>query len=151
MLPILQKLQFKNQDKIYVLGAPAEFKDVLNDIAKLTIVKKSPTCKQEYEFALFFVRSCADIEACASTAAAKVPGDGILWFAYPKKSSKKYVTDITRDSGWQPLGDLGFENVRMVAIDDDWSAVRFRRVEYIRSLRRDKKRTMTRAGKSRAD
>ncbi|MBP1154450.1 MULTISPECIES: hypothetical protein [unclassified Paenibacillus] len=53
------------------------------------------------------------------------PG-GMLWFAYPKKTSKKYKADISRDEGWQPLIDLGFEGVRLAAIDDDWSDIRFR-------------------------
>jgi len=46
---------------------------------------------------------------------------------------KKYTCDISRDNGWQALGELGFEGVRMVAIDEDWSAVRFRRAEYIKT------------------
>ena len=36
------------------------------------------------------------------------------------------------DSGWPVLGAAGFEPVRMVAIDADWSALRFRRVEHIK-------------------
>ncbi len=144
---IFKKLQFKGQDKIYVLGAPAFFKPVLEDMSELTLVKKSPNCKQTYEFALFFVSSCDDISRLASKAAEKVPGDGILWFAYPKKSSKNYTTDISRDNGWQPLGDVGFEPVRQVAIDDDWSALRFRRAEYIKSFKRE--RAMSKTGKQR--
>ena len=34
------------------------------------------------------------------------------------------------------MGDAGFEPVRMVAIDEDWSAVRFRRVEFIKTMNR---------------
>lgn len=146
MNDIFKKLQFNNHEKIYVLNAPKEFKPVLVEMAGETTVKKSPNCKQEYEFALFFVKSCDDILKYAEKAAAKVPGDGLLWFAYPKKSSKNYNTDISRDNGWQPLGDLGFEGVRMVAIDDDWSALRFRRVDYIKSLNRSSKMAMSKEG-----
>ena len=146
MNDIFKKLQFKNQDKVYVLGAPKEFKPTLEEMAAETRIKKSPNCKQEYEFALFFVKSCNDILKYAEKAAAKVPGDGLLWFAYPKKTSKNYKTDISRDNGWQPLGDLGFEGVRMVAIDDDWSALRFRRVEFIKSLKRSSKMAMSKEG-----
>ena len=38
---------------------------------------------------------------------------------------------------------VGFEGVRRVAIDDDWSAIRFRRVEFIKKITRDPKRAMT--------
>ena len=34
------------------------------------------------------------------------------------------------------MGKAGFEGVRMVAIDEDWSAVRFRRVEFIKTMTR---------------
>jgi hypothetical protein len=34
------------------------------------------------------------------------------------------------------LGAAGFEPVRMVAVDEDWSALRFRRVGFIKTLTR---------------
>lgn len=149
MNPVFKKLQYKNQEKIYVLNAPPEFKPHLDEMAEITTVKKSPTCKQTYDFALFFVKSCADIEKYAQKAADKMNPDGILWFAYPKKSSKKYNSDISRDDGWQPLGDLGYKGVRMIAIDGDWSALRFRKAEEIKTLSRDPKRAMSKKGKER--
>ncbi len=76
--------------------------------------------------------------------------DGILWFAYPKKSSKEYETNLSRDDGWQPLDDLGYEGVRQVAIDEDWSALRFRHVDHIKTMNHDKKRAMSKKGKKRA-
>jgi hypothetical protein len=45
-------------------------------------------------------------------------------------------TDITRDRGWEPLHDAGFLPVAQVAIDADWSALRFRRREEIREITR---------------
>jgi hypothetical protein len=44
------------------------------------------------------------------------------------------------------LGDAGFEPVRQVAIDEDWSALRFRRVEYIKSMTRDPRRKISGKG-----
>ena len=81
--------------------------------------------------------------------AKKANGDGMVWFAYPKGTSKKYKSEINRDNGWQILGELGFEGVRGVAIDEDWSALRFRRVEFIKAMNRDKKRAMITQGKAR--
>jgi hypothetical protein len=147
MDPLLKKLHFKGQEQIYVLGAPADLKPILERMSNYTTVKKSPNCKHVYEFALFFVKNCEAIIKYAEKAAAKVPGDGVLWFAYPKKSSKKYQTDISRDNGWQPIGNLGYEPVRQVAIDEDWSALRFRRVEFIKSLKRDPGRALSKEGR----
>jgi len=46
------------------------------------------------------------------------------------------------------LGELGFEPVRLVAIDEDWSALRFRRTEFIKTLTRDETRALSAAGKT---
>lgn len=42
------------------------------------------------------------------------------------------------------MGSLGFAGVRQVAIDDDWSALRFRRVEYIKKMARAENRRLLR-------
>jgi hypothetical protein len=49
-----------------------------------------------------------------------------------KGTSKKYSCDFNRDDGWEVLRQAGFDSVRQVAIDDDWSALRFRRFEFIK-------------------
>jgi hypothetical protein len=61
----------------------------------------------------------------------KTDGDVVLWFAYPKGTSQRVAGEINRDRGWEPLQSAGFETVRLVAIDEDWSALRFRRTAYV--------------------
>lgn len=58
-----------------------------------------------------------------------------LWLCYPKKSGR-IATDITRDVGWEPVHAAGFLGVAQVAVDADWSALRFRRREEIREITR---------------
>lgn len=45
-----------------------------------------------------------------------------LWIAYPKANK----TDINRDSLWPIGAEYGFRPISQVAIDDTWSALRFR-------------------------
>jgi hypothetical protein len=71
-----------------------------------------------------------------------------VWFAYPKGTSKRFKSTINMSTGWTALGEAGFESVRRVAIDEDWSAKRFRRVEFIKSMTRDKGWAMTSQGKN---
>ena len=73
-----------------------------------------------------------------------------LWMVYPKGSSKKYKCEFNRDSGWPELGAAGFEPVRLVAVDEDWSAWRFRRVEHIKTMARDPAGTLSNAGRRKA-
>jgi len=149
MTDLLRKLQYKEGQRIYVRGVPPEFREQLDGMKSLAAVSTSPTCKKPAGLAIYFVKSQADIARFAAQATSKVEDDGVLWFAYPKKSSKRYDSDIARDAGWQPLGDAGFEGVRQIAIDDDWSALRLRRVENIRTMKRDSGRAMSARGKSR--
>jgi hypothetical protein len=58
-----------------------------------------------------------------------------LWFAYPKKTGA-IRTDITRDHGWTPLAEAGLIPVTQVAIDDTWSALRFRYRDEVARLTR---------------
>lgn len=147
MKPVFKKMQFKSHDKILVLNAPIEFKKNLEDMSGLTSIHDSLAVKEAYDFVLIFVKSCSEIQHYAEAVKTALNEDALLWLAYPKKSSKKYQSDISRDDGWQPLGDLGFEGVRQIAIDEDWSAVRFRDARFIKTMSRDKKRAMSKEGK----
>ncbi len=101
-------------------------------------------------FLLAFVTKQEEITRLAKAIGKKSKGDAIIWLAYPKGSSKRFRCDFNRDSGWATLGTVGFEGVRQVAIDEDWSALRFRRVEFIKTMTRDPKRAMTKAARARA-
>ena len=87
-------------------------------------------------FILAFVGTVAAVAPAAALALPCYPvQDGRLWFAYPKRSGP-VRTDITRDRGWEALVEAGFLGVAQVAIDETWSALRFRRREEIPRLTR---------------
>ena len=81
--------------------------------------------------------------------AAGVTASAVVWFAYPKGTSKKYTSEIGWDTGNGALGEAGFEPVRMVAIDEDWTGKRFRRVAFIKNLTRDPRALASKEGKKR--
>jgi hypothetical protein len=47
---------------------------------------------------------------------------GVFWVAYPKGNR----TDLNRDSLWPILGEYGMRPISQVAVDEVWSALRFR-------------------------
>lgn len=150
MSSIFQKLNLKTQSEIVVVNAPASFEA---EIAMLggVIVHRNLDAVERVAFALAFVLTQAEVDVLARAIAAKAEGDAVVWFAYPKASSKRYKCEFNRDTGWAVLGELGFEGVRQVAIDEDWSALRFRRAEYIRTMRRDPSRAMSAQGRRKVD
>ena len=91
-------------------------------------------------FSLAFVTKQKEVDALAKSITGRAEGDAVIWFAYPKGTSKNYKSEINRDSGWRALNTTGFEGMRMAAIDDDWSALRFRRTELIKRADADPKK-----------
>jgi hypothetical protein len=148
MTPLFNKLNLKDQKEILVVNAPESFLNETAQIEKEVTVLKEPKKVKKTSFVIAFVTQQKEIDSLAPVLCAKLDGDAVLWFCYPKGSSKKYKCDFNRDNGWQALGKLGFEGVRMVAIDEDWSALRFRRVEYIKTMKRSF--AMSEEGKAKA-
>jgi hypothetical protein len=127
---VWEKLNLKDQKEIAVLNAPPSFATELKALKRVRVHLQISAVK-ELTFALVFVVTKTELENLAGKIVSKVSGDAVLWFAYPKGSSTKYICDFNRDSGWDILRRSGFDTVRQVAIDEDWSALRFRRVEFI--------------------
>jgi hypothetical protein len=147
MSAVFKKLNLGTHDTIHVLNSPQSFEPELAALEGVT-VKRSVSGSSH--FAMAFVITQAELDAASKKLAAACAGDAVLWMVYPKGTSKKYQCEFNRDSGWPALGAAGFEPVRMIAIDADWSALRFRRVEHIKSMTRRSKAAISSAGKRKA-
>jgi hypothetical protein len=148
MSNVFAKLNLKGHGQIVVLGSPASFESELAALKGVEVVRDLKKAK-EVTFSLAFVTTQEQVNALAPAIARKAEGDAIVWFAYPKGSSKRYKSQIDRDNGWNVLGHNGFEPVRLVAIDEDWSAKRFRRAGFIKNMTRPRKYRLTERGKAR--
>jgi len=146
---VFAKMNLKDQSEIFVLNAPDSFEAELSRLRDVK-VRRSLSGASHVSFALAFVTRKDEVDSLAKSIAKLAEGDAIVWFAYPKGTSKRYTCEINRDTGWSALGAAGFEGVRMVAIDEDWTASRFRRVEFIKTMKRDAKHAMSEGGKARA-
>lgn len=149
-MELLQKLNHKNGQKVYILNAPEEFSEVKGAINTQVPVREVVEGDVKLEFVLVFVRNCAEVEKYASSVLPRMAEDGIVWFAYPKKTSKKYKVDLSRDNGWSAVGSHNYEPVRQIAIDEDWSALRFRDIRYIKNFNREKINAISPEGRSMA-
>jgi len=115
-----------------VLNAPASFE---MELARLPVrtIHRSLASVAETKFLLAFVTRKSEVNTLAPQIAKRAKGDAVVWFAYPKGTSKKYKCDFNRDTGWDLLKATGFDTVRAVAIDEDWTGLRFRRTEFIKA------------------
>jgi hypothetical protein len=148
MATVFAKLNLKDQKQIVVLDPPASFEAELTALKGVEIIRDLKKAKA-VTFSLAFVTTQGQVNTLAPAIARKAEGDAVVWFAYPKGSSKKYKSEINRDTGWNVLGREDFEPVRMIAIDEDWSAVRFRRAGFIKNMSRAKEHRLTERGKAR--
>ena len=133
---ILQKLNFREDYPLVLLRVPESLSNWVKEIGTTTTVFHEIP-ERDIPFILIFVLSAEEIRASAAAVIPRLAQDAVLWFCYPKKSSKTYSTRISRDEGWDSVKKLGYDTVRLVSIDTDWSALRFRQVAYIRNRQRD--------------
>ena len=131
MTPLFKKLNFKGQKEICIINAPAEFDQEIVVMKEETKIDATLNDCKNADFVLAFVKTKKEIETFAGALQKRLEGDPVIWFAYPKKTSKKYQVEINRDSGWESLRKIGLDTVRAVSIDDDWSALRFRKQDFI--------------------
>jgi hypothetical protein len=133
MKELLTKLNYKGQLRIAVINAEQSFYKAVAKELKGVITDDDIDQRCPYEFMIVFVKSIAEVDLLAPVALHNLTADGVLWFCYPKKSSKKYASNLERDKGWKALNEAGFYGIRMVSVDDDWSAMRFRNIRFIKS------------------
>lgn len=133
--PIMKKLQWKQENNpILILQAPKEYQDVMAEFE--ADIHTEPE-ESKYGFIHVFGTTNEQLKMKAVQIVDILNEDGLLWLSYPKKTSKKYRgSDCSRDTVTTLLGEQGFEPVRQVAIDDDWSALRFRHVSQIKTMKR---------------
>lgn len=121
---LAERMGLKSGMHMLVLGAALESAAML--LAPLPdAIAADPAADGKYDFVISFVADQASANAVIPRALAAARRDTVLWFCYPKGTSK-VKTDINRDRGWTLLHEAGWGPVGQVAVDDTWSASRFR-------------------------
>jgi hypothetical protein len=119
--PLPKKLGIKDHFRAALLHVPEDVKNELRDsLAKCEIA----TGNKELDFIFLFVKSRASLELDLLRAAKSLAPAGMLWIAWPKKSSG-VSTDLTGDVVRQAGLDVGLVDVKVCAVTDVWSALKF--------------------------
>ena len=119
---LAQKLQI-NSGKLIVINAPKGYAEQLaKELKDLTV---STRAAGQAEAVLLFVNSLAEATERTPKAGKLVKPEGMLWIAYAKGASK-VKTDVNRDRLWAAVQPIGWQPVRQIALDEVWSAVRFK-------------------------
>jgi len=113
-MSLAKKLNLKAATKLRVLGKPKEVD--LGDVEVTSLANVRDV--------LVFVTRITDLDRVAGPMLEAARADRIAWAAYPKAG--QLGTDLNRDILAKELQKRGAQPVRQVAIDEVWSALRFR-------------------------
>jgi hypothetical protein len=123
MAPTVKKLGLKPGMRALVLGAPSGY---MNSLAPLPDrVEVSQSLGSAHEFVQFFATKKTEITKSAKKLLQSGPPDALVWITYPKKTSG-VESDLSREGVWAAMEGTGWRPVSQIAIDDVWSALRFR-------------------------
>jgi len=124
MQVIIKKFKFK--DNGVVLNAPSAIEKEFVKLGFNTNFDKKVKSKNT----LVFINNNKEYLNFLKNSLKNVEPDSILWFAYPKGTSK-VKTDINRDTIRVTGEEYGITTVTAISIDDTWSALRFRPVDRV--------------------
>jgi hypothetical protein len=120
--PLAKKLLIKPGDAVVVRGATKDALALLEPLpegAKISTRGSGPA-----DVTILFVRTSVDVMRVANEVE-RAAAAGIVFLAYPKGTSG-ITSDLNRDAGWDAVTKRGFIGVTVVAIDEQWAAVRMR-------------------------
>ena len=128
MTDLFRKLNFKDQSPILILDPPPSFEGELAAMAKETRTEREAAKGSTYGFSIAFARMKPDFDKVATILASSSSPEAVIWIAYPKKSSPALESDLSRDGCFEAGFTFGLKANRQVAIDEDWSAMRYKRL-----------------------
>ncbi len=120
---VARKLLIKAGHRVGLVNAPFGYLERLQPLPDGAGVVKSTNAA--VDVLQVFVRDSADLLKLDPNVFRRVKADGVLWVCYPKGGTKA-STDLNRDVLWKAMEKKGMVGVTLVAIDDTWSAMRFR-------------------------
>ena len=117
--PLYQKLGLKPGMTCWPVNPPVAYKSLVEGAEGISYPRKGPA-----DLVHLFCRNRAELGAGINAALADVAEGGMLWVSWPKKSSKLFV-DLTEDDLRTVILPTGWVDVKVCAVDADWSGLKF--------------------------
>ena len=130
--PLARKLRMKAADRIAIVNSPPAYLAQLAPLPGDLHVEVKPD--QSFDLVQLFVNNTDELRSLGPSAIRGVKPDGLLWVCYPKGSKTRGATDLPATPWWTKrdvlgefTGETGYKPVAFVKIDDNWTALRFKR------------------------
>jgi hypothetical protein len=115
--PLLKKLGIKDGQSVLLRNAPDGLPEELRGFKKKKLEKN-------LDVVLLFADSAAVFRAEFGPLTEAIRPEGMIWVAWPKKSSG-FRTDLTESAIREFALKTPFVDVKVCAIDDTWSGLKF--------------------------
>ena len=120
--PLPQKLGIKPGLMVVTINAPANYRRLLGQIPDS--VTFSERLKSGSSFVHLFTSRRSEMQKKMSILRDKISDNGAIWVSWPKKSSG-ISTDVTEDVIREIALPLGFVDIKVCAVDETWSGLKF--------------------------
>ncbi len=130
---LAKKLRLAPEHRVAVLNAPDGYLALLRPGPAKIATTLQPNLT--YDAVVLFVKDASELRTLGAAAIRAARPNGLLWVTYPKGGKTLGTTDLPATPRWverDVLGDVtgvtGYRSVAFVAVDDTWTALRFKRV-----------------------
>jgi hypothetical protein len=120
--PLAKKLGMKDGFDVLFVNHPDHYFDLFLELPKIYIVKRPK--KESVDLIHFFCKETREFEELSLQLKSFLKKSGMLWVSWPKGSSK-IETDLSRDPIRNFLLTHGLVDVKVCAVDADWSGLKF--------------------------
>lgn len=120
--PLAKKLGIKTGYSVLLVNEPKQYLLLFEDMPEVNYVAKPS--ETAVDFIHLFCTDKIDFERRSLALKPALKMTGILWVSWPKGSSK-IVTDLSRDYIREYLLENGLVDVKVCAVDQDWSGLKF--------------------------
>ena len=120
--PLVEKLGIKQGQKVALLNAPGYYESLLTGMPPRVTVAHE--LKEELDFVQLFATDEVSLERLLKMSIGKIKEDGMIWVSWPKGGSKSNAAlgeGKVRSIGLRS----GLVDVKMCAVDETWSALKF--------------------------
>lgn len=121
---LIDKLGWKEGSKAIVIASPANYGELTDDAA--VTPKKSAPVRGSFDFIHLFVKDTASLARDLPKLEPRLAEGGMIWVSWPKKTSKLFK-DLTEDGVRKVCLPLGLVDVKVCAVDADWSGLKLYR------------------------
>lgn len=120
-IPLIRKLGIKRDARVLLVNAPSGYIKMAGQWpAGARLVNEN---ESNANFIHLFVISMEELEYHLPTMKKQLKPDGMLWVSWYKKASK-IPTDVSEDLIRKAAIALGLVDIKVCAIDDNWSGLK---------------------------